>query len=91
MNSDGDGTKQIKGVDTHPKGREPRQRDNNLLMPGMHSEMIQESHYADGQVRHGTNPDNIHRTARTDHYASETQQAHRRSLGGTAHPDSKGR
>jgi hypothetical protein len=37
MSIERDGTREIKGVDTAPKGREPRQRDSNVQFPGSHT------------------------------------------------------
>jgi hypothetical protein len=83
-----DSVKNIRGVDTKPKGREPR-HPGRAEIAGGHTQVIQESKYPDGQVRHGTNLANVHTSAKNQHYAHPDQAAHRRSLGATPHPDSK--
>jgi hypothetical protein len=59
--------KEIRGVDTNPKGREPRKM-GRAEVAGSHSETIQESKYGDGQTRHGTDPINAHTSARTQRH-----------------------
>jgi hypothetical protein len=83
-----DSTKSIRGVDTTPKGREPRQL-GRAEVAGSHSETIGESKYPDGQTRHGVNLANVHTSARDQHYGHKGQEAHRRSLGSQPHPDKR--
>jgi hypothetical protein len=47
---------------------------------GSNTETIRESTYADGQARHGINPDNVHTTARSARYKDGEQ--HRADLRG---------
>jgi hypothetical protein len=83
-----DSVKQIRGVDTNPKGREPR-HPGRAEVAGGHTQVIQESKYPDGQVRHGTNLANVHTDAKDQHYGHKDQEAHRRALGSQPHSDSK--
>jgi hypothetical protein len=62
------GTREIKGVDVNPRGRDPR-RMGHAEIAGGHVETILSGKYADGQDRHGINPDNVHRTAGAQTYA----------------------
>jgi hypothetical protein len=55
---------------------------------GSNTETIRESTYADGQTRHGINPDNVHRRSSVA-YDDPGAEAYRRDLGNTPHPDAK--
>ncbi len=63
-----DGIRNIKGVDTSPKGHEPRKLTRMHGPTTAPPEIIRESKYGDGQTRHGTNADNVHTTARTQRH-----------------------
>jgi hypothetical protein len=71
-----DSTKSIRGVDTTPKGREPRQL-GRAQVAGGHSEVIRPHKTADGQDVMGTPAGMENTSARTRHYTHPEAAAHR--------------
>jgi hypothetical protein len=61
MSSEGEGTKQIKGVDTNHKGRKPMSLGRTEVA-GARSETILESKRPTGEPRHGIDPGKVHRS-----------------------------
>jgi hypothetical protein len=73
-----EGTKDIRGVDQKPQGREPRQLGRKEVA-GSTTETIQESKYGCGLPRHGTNVANVQRGGSAG-YNDKSSEAHRASL-----------
>jgi hypothetical protein len=75
---------EIRGVDTNPKGSEPRQM-GRMEGPGLAApEVIRPSRYGNGEDRHGTPAGAEHRTAKTQRYRDG--EAHRAGLRSQPYP-----
>jgi hypothetical protein len=81
------GTKDIRGVDVHPRGHEPMPLSRREVAGGR-TEIIAESTRPDGSVRHGVNQDNVHRAKRPG-YNDPGAEAYRRAHGNTPYPDKR--
>lgn len=82
-----DGIKDIKGVDTNPRKKEPY-RPGHAEMAGGHVQTILEHTRGDGSTGHGINPANVH-TPGDRSYNGAAGRTHRADLRETPHPDSK--
>jgi hypothetical protein len=81
------GTKDIRGVDVHPRKREPMPLPRREVAGGK-TEVIAESTRHDGSVRHGVNQDNVNRGPRPG-YNDPASEKYRRDLGNTPYPDKR--
>ena len=81
------GTRDIRGVDTNPKGREPMKLGRKEVA-GSTTETILTSNYGDGQVRAGINPDNVN-SGGSKGYNDAASKTYRESLRGTPYPGQK--